>query len=283
MQTPAVYAQPVKKSFRDFFLWRVLLYPREADNISCPFFGLLSRAPSLLAAASPFLFDCWPTPSVFRERGERATPLHPPPSLPSVSLFLAATLVCEHKPGIVFSHTPALVFLARGLPSFRLLLPAFWQRAFDPVSRSVVHMTPLPESLPAAILHPAGNDASDRAAALAFLGEHRCVWAPRVGALVRVRTMCVSRVPFFAFRGLVRGADRAPSAAPVEGGTSFGSFRDASGFRVYFTPLLFADPAMLVLAPCAYSVCVLDTAHMHKSPSSLQAGPVVLCRLTKAD
>lgn len=53
------------------------------------------------------------------------------------------------------------------------------QRAFDPVSRSVVHMTPLPETLPADILPPdgsndgeTGSDAAARAAALAFLGEH---------------------------------------------------------------------------------------------------------------
>lgn len=80
-----------------------------------------------------------------------------------------------------FLFTLASAFLsalANGLTC--LLLPALWQRAFDPVSRSVVHMTPLPETLPAAILVPAGNDESgpglvDRAAAIAFLGEHWCL------------------------------------------------------------------------------------------------------------
>ncbi|CAM9112653.1 unnamed protein product [Pylaiella littoralis] len=57
----------------------------------------------------------------------------------------------------------------------RALLTFRHQRAFDPVSRSVVHMTPLPESLPDAIMTPAeahgsGSDVVDRAAALAFLG-----------------------------------------------------------------------------------------------------------------
>lgn len=54
------------------------------------------------------------------------------------------------------------------------------QRAFDPVSRSVVHMTPLPETLPPDILPPpagsnggeSGDGEAARAAALAFLGEH---------------------------------------------------------------------------------------------------------------
>ncbi|CAM9123295.1 unnamed protein product, partial [Hapterophycus canaliculatus] len=50
------------------------------------------------------------------------------------------------------------------------------QRAFDPVSRRVVHMTPLPESLPRAIMGtPSENGgstsaAAERLAALAFLG-----------------------------------------------------------------------------------------------------------------
>ncbi|CAN0477137.1 unnamed protein product, partial [Ectocarpus sp. 8 AP-2014] len=58
----------------------------------------------------------------------------------------------------------------------RALLTFRHQRAFDPVSRSVVHMTPLPEILPSAITTApsAANDGMgprdfDRAAALAFL------------------------------------------------------------------------------------------------------------------
>ncbi|CAN0550607.1 unnamed protein product, partial [Ectocarpus sp. 12 AP-2014] len=59
----------------------------------------------------------------------------------------------------------------------RALLTFRHQRAFDPVSRSVVHMTPLPDILPSAITtsSSAANDGMgprdlDRAAALAFLG-----------------------------------------------------------------------------------------------------------------
>lgn len=46
-----------------------------------------------------------------------------------------------------------------------------WQRAFDPVSRTVVNMTPLPEKLPVCVLVAGGGGGSGGDRALDFLGE----------------------------------------------------------------------------------------------------------------
>ncbi|CBJ30602.1 exonuclease [Ectocarpus siliculosus] len=116
------------------------------------------------------------------------------PSVHGMGLKKAYRMVSRHKEASAIAANPAIIWLPKILRAVkfdsagsfprgyeadfqRALLTFRHQRAFDPVSRSVVHMTPLPEILPSAITTApsAANDGMgprdlDRAAALAFLG-----------------------------------------------------------------------------------------------------------------